>query len=168
MALVTDIVGDYPVGIQITALSEDGRKLGCEVLGAKQYGAIKLSPVASVTNELAIAVGIENALSARLCDVNAPVWALPDVEEVAGFAVLPCVSMVEWRAPQLTGIKRLTILASNDVNGACQKAAATARARWEEHGLMVRVRTPRQPGANLNDIVRARVGLAAMTSRGRA
>ena len=147
VALVRDIVTDEPVAIHRTALTEDGRKLDRpRVLGPKNGGAIKLSPISSIGSELAIGEGIETTLSARPLGIDIPAWSLCDVGGLSQFPVLPSLATVE----------RLTILADNDASKAGQNAAAKTKARWEAARRCVRVLTPRDEGSDFNDLLMAR------------
>ena len=55
--------------------------------------------------------------------------------------------------PVLAGIKTLTLLVDNDKNGAGQKAAAKCARRWVAAEREVIRLTPRELGADFNDIV---------------
>ena len=107
IALVRDVITDEPTGIHRTALTAAGAKLGRKMLGLKADGAIKL---AVATTELAIAEGVETALSATILGFG-PAWSMIDAGELGKFPVLP------W-------IERLTIIVDNDIGGAGQRAAA--------------------------------------------
>ena len=136
VALVRDIVTDEPVAIHRTALTEDGRKLDRpRVLGPKNGGAIKLSPISSIGSELAIGEGIETTLSARALGIDIPAWSLCDAGGLSQFPVLPSLAAVERRLA--------TILADNDASKVGQNAAAKTKARWEAARRCVRVLTPR-------------------------
>jgi hypothetical protein len=63
LALLRDIRTNKPRAIHRTALTPAGGKIGRMVLGSKVGAAIKLSPDDAVTMGLAIAEGIETALS---------------------------------------------------------------------------------------------------------
>ena len=136
IALVRDVITDEPTGIHRTALTAAGAKLGRKMLGLKADGAIKL---AVATTELAIAEGVETALSATILGFG-PAWSMIDAGELGKFPVLP------W-------IERLTIIVDNDIGGAGQRAASATRARWEAAGLRVRTVTPSTPGHDANNIL---------------
>jgi hypothetical protein len=147
VALVRDVVTDEPVAIHRTALTTCGRKLDRpRVLGPKQAGAIKLSPISSIGSELAIGEGIETTLSARALGFDIPAWSLCDSGGLSQFPVLPSLAAVE----------RLTILADNDASKVGQNAAAKTKARWEAARRCVRVLTPRDEGSDFNDLLMAR------------
>lgn len=147
VALVRDILTDEPIAIHRTALTEDGRKLDRpRVLGSKQGGAIKLSPISSIDSELAIGEGIETTLSARPLGIDIPAWSLCDAAGLSQFPVLPSLAAVE----------RLTILADNDASQVGQNAAAKTRARWKAARRCVRVLTPDEEGSDFNDLLMAR------------
>lgn len=140
VALVRDIITGEPVGIHRTALSADGQKIGRKVLGPKAGGAIKLSPEANITDELAIGEGIESTLSGMLFGFG-PAWSVIDAGGMAKF-------------PVLHGIKRITLFIDNDESGAGQKAAAECKARWLEAGVDVRDVMSAVVGRDLNDELR--------------
>ena len=144
VALVRDIITSEPIGIHRTALTDDARKLGSpKMMGLKKGGAIKLSGRV-VTSELAIAEGVETALSATLLGFG-PAWSVIDAGGLSKFPVLP-------------GIERLTVAVDHDVKGAGQRAAAETKARWEAAGLRVRTIMSLTPGHDFNDVLRVRKG----------
>ena len=87
----------------------------------KQGGVIRLWPDEAVTTGLAIAEGIETALS--LAHDYKPVWSVIDAGNLAAFPVLP-------------GIETLIIGADHDEAGL--KAAAACADRWAAAGVEVR------------------------------
>jgi len=99
---------------------------------AKQGGVIRLWPDEYVTHGLAIAEGIETALS--LAHAYQPAWACIDAGNMAAL-------------PVLAGVECLVIAADKDPAGL--DAAQTCAARWTAAGAKVRIT---QQGANdLND-----------------
>lgn len=105
-------------------------------LGPKAGGCIKLTEDSEVTTGLAVAEGIETALSGMMAGY--PTWALLDAGNLAAF-------------PVLNGIESLTILADNDENGRGQEAAESCARRWHEAGREVRVAVPALAGSDWND-----------------
>jgi hypothetical protein len=55
--------------------------------------------------------------------------------------------------PIVAGVERLIILVDHDLNGAGQAAAMRCSERWMRAGRTVVRRTPKQPGADFNDLV---------------
>ena len=104
------------------------------VIGPKKGGAIRLWPDEAVTTGLAVAEGIETALS--LAHAYRPVWSLIDAGNLAAFPVLP-------------GIECLVIGADHDPAGL--KAATACADRWAAAGVDVRVIVPETAGADWND-----------------
>lgn len=98
----------------------------------KQGGVIRLWPDEYVTHGLAIAEGIETALS--LAHAFQPVWACIDAGNLA-------------EMPVLAGVESLVIGADNDDAG--QAAAHACASRWSAAGAAVRV--TRQAANDLND-----------------
>jgi phage/plasmid primase-like uncharacterized protein len=103
----------------------------------KAGGVIRLWPDEAVTTGLAIAEGIETALS--LAHAFTPVWACIDAGNLAAFPVLP-------------GIECLTIAADHDDAGI--KAANTCAQRWADAGREVRIVMAPTPRMDINDIAR--------------
>ncbi|WP_373503645.1 toprim domain-containing protein [Aestuariivirga sp.] len=143
VCLFRDILTDEPRAIQRTALAADGNgKAKIEGLDPKQMlapvkgCAIKLSPDHEVTEGIAIAEGVENALTA-LCGGLAPVWALGSAGAVEAFPVLP-------------GVEAITILADHDRAGI--EAARKCAHRWADEGREAIITYPPKPGADWNDM----------------
>jgi putative DNA primase/helicase len=142
VALITDTATGLPVSLHRTWIKADGSKPvePARLLAKghrKQGGAIRLWPDDSVTYGLAIAEGIETALS--LAHGFTPVWALIDAGNLADFPVLP-------------GIEALTIAADNDPAGV--KAAKACANRWSASGREVRIVMPATRGTDLNDMLK--------------
>jgi phage/plasmid primase-like uncharacterized protein len=108
-------------------------------LGPAAGGAVKLGgPLPDAP--LVIAEGIETALSAGLL-LGAPAWA--------------AVSAGNMARLDLPGDVRAVVVATdNDPPGL--RAAGVAAHRWRAEGRAVRVALPDEPGADFNDIARAR------------
>jgi len=99
---------------------------------AKQGGVIRLWPDEYVTHGLAIAEGIETALS--LAHGYQPAWACIDAGNMAAL-------------PVLAGVECLVIAADKDPAGL--DAAQTCAARWTAAGAKVRI--TQQDANDLND-----------------
>jgi len=119
VALVTDILTGAPISLHRTWVRSDGTKADLDpprlLLGGhrKAGGVIRLWPDEAVTHGLAIAEGIETALS--LARVFQPVWALIDAGNLSKF-------------PPLSGIDTLTVAVDDDAAGV--QAANTCAERW--------------------------------------
>ncbi|MGF6777830.1 DUF7146 domain-containing protein [Paraburkholderia sp. GAS334] len=119
VALVTDVAGRGPISLHRTWINADGTKADIEpprmLLGGhrKAGGVIRLWPDEALTQGLAIAEGIETALS--LARVFQPVWALIDAGNLA-------------KLPALAGVDALTIAVDDDPAGV--QAAHSCAERW--------------------------------------
>lgn len=140
VALVTDAVTREPISLHQTWINADGTKANIDrprrLLGGhrKQGGVIRLWPDECVTYGLAIAEGIETALS--MAHDYKPVWSVIDAGNMAAFPVLP-------------GIETLVIGADNDPAGI--KAAHACAERWAAAGVDVRVIMPDTERSDWND-----------------
>ncbi len=140
VGLVSDAITREPMTLHRTWIKADGSKAAVDpprlLLGKhrKQGGVIRLWPDDFVTNSLAIAEGIETALS--VATVFKPVWSCIDAGNMGAF-------------PVLQGIESLLIVADNDPDGitAMNKCAK----RWHEAGHKVRLAVPPQ-GRDANDL----------------
>ena len=127
VALVTNAITGKPMSLHRTWVTPTGKadldppRL---LLGNhhKQGGVIRLWPDEFVTHGLAIAEGIETALS--LAHAYQPAWACIDA---GNMAVMPVLAGVEC------------LLIAQDREPAGEKAAATCAARWAAAGVDVRV-----------------------------
>jgi hypothetical protein len=152
VGLLRDARGNQPCGIRRIFLAGDGasgwRKIedGAEkmALGRAGGAAVKLTPDEDVTHGLAIAEGIESALSLLVRTPGrepwAPVWAAGGAGNIGAF-------------PVLAGIECLTVLADRDASGAGLKAARRCATRWAAEGHEVHVIPPRN-AKDWNDVVR--------------
>lgn len=137
VGLVTDAVSGDPLTLHRTWITPTG-KADLDpprmLLGGhrKQGGVIRLWPDEYVTHGLAIAEGIETALS--LAHAFQPVWACIDAGNLATL-------------PVLAGVEVLVIAADNDPAGLT--GAHTCAARWTAAGVDVRV--TQQAANDLND-----------------
>ena len=96
---------------------------------------IRLWSDEAVTHGLAIAEGIETALSAA--HAFTPVWSCIDCGNLEKF-------------PVIAGIDCLSIVADNDAPGIA--AANKCAQRWVATGARVRIAKPVTPGTDLNDV----------------
>ncbi|WP_186198161.1 PriCT-2 domain-containing protein [Burkholderia gladioli] len=119
VALVTDALSAVPISLHRTWVKADGTKADVDsprmLLGGhrKAGGVIRLWPDEALTLGLAVAEGIETALS--LACVFKPVWALIDAGNLAKLPLLP-------------GIDALTIAVDADLAG--ERAAVSCGERW--------------------------------------
>jgi hypothetical protein len=137
VARVTHAETCEPQTLHMTRLDESGAKIERRLIAgyAKRGGVIRLWPDDMVTMGLAIAEGIETALSAA--HVYTPIWSCIDAGNLSTFPVLP-------------GIESLVIFADHDDAG-LDASRACAR-RWRDAGREVRIRTPREHRHDVNDI----------------
>jgi hypothetical protein len=151
VALVTDAVTGEPLTLHRTWIRPDGTKAPVakpRLLWPglpKAGGVVRLWPDEEVTLGLAVAEGLETALTAAAG--FGPAWACLDAANLAGF-------------PMLDGIECLTVVADNDPpdrkgRRAGQEAAEACARRWLEAGREVRVWCAPTEGADLNDFARA-------------
>jgi phage/plasmid primase-like uncharacterized protein len=137
VAQITDAVNREPMGIHRTWVTSSGKadiRKPKMVLGPKQGGVIRLWPDEAVTTGLAVAEGIETALT--IAHDYRPVWSLIDAGNLAAF-------------PVLAGIETLVIGADNDPAGL--KGARACADRWAAAGVDVRILVPEMAGADWND-----------------
>ena len=140
VGLVTDVVTRQFLSLHRTWIQAGGRKADLDpprlLLGGhrKAGGCIRLWPDESVTHGLAVAEGIETALS--LAHAYAPVWSLIDAGNLAAL-------------PVLGGVETLVIAADNDVAG--RAAAEICARRWADANREVLV--TRQQQNDLNDVL---------------
>lgn len=119
VALVTDALSAAAISLHRTWIKADGKKADVEpprmLLGGhrKAGGVIRLWPDEALTHGLAVAEGIETALS--LAHVFEPVWALIDAGNLA-------------KLPPLPGVDALTIGVDEDPAG--ERAAGSCGERW--------------------------------------
>lgn len=138
LGLITDAVTRERMGLHRTWVTPAGKadlQKAKMALGPKKGGVIRLWPDECVTYGLAIAEGIETALS--MAHDYKPLWSVIDAGNMAAF---PC----------LGGIETLVIGADNDPAGL--RAAQQCADRWAAAGVDVRVIVPDVPGADWNDV----------------
>jgi putative DNA primase/helicase len=139
VALVTDAVTNEPISLHRTWIRPDGTKAPItpsRMLAANHRakgGVIRLWPDEAVTLGLAVAEGIETALS--VAHAFAPAWSVIDAGNLAAF-------------PVLNGIDSLLIAADGDPVG--RKAAEDCAVRWLAAGREVSIVDPGE-GHDWND-----------------
>ena len=145
VALLTDVVTREAKSLHFTWVLPDGKKAPVEpprlYLGghAKAGSVCRLWPDSEVLHGLAVAEGIETALS--LAHAFKPAWACMDAGGLAALPVLP-------------GVESLVIARDRDSAG--EKAAAACAERWTNAGATVVI--TRQTLNDLNDVAQAAVG----------
>ena len=117
-----------------------------KMLGHPRGGGIYLGPV---SDNMQIVEGIETGLS------------LQERTGVQTIAAGATAFLVALKLPELPYCSRLTIGADNDLNGAGEKAALAAAARFRDEGREVRIIKPRG-FKDYNDLIRG------ATAKGRA
>lgn len=148
LALFRDIKTNEPCGVHRTALNSEGTgkadlpELGNpkKMLGRAKGAAIKISPDAEVSQGLAIAEGIETALT-LYCAGWRPIWAMGSADAIKAFPALP-------------GVESLTVFADNDANNVGIEFAKICRARWEAVGQECRILAAPVVGSDFNDVGR--------------
>ena len=141
---ITDANGSM-IAAHLTFVMRDGSgkanvPVTKKILGSPLGGGIYLGPV---SDEMQIAEGIETALSLQ------ERTGIPTI--AAGNTSL----LTALRLPELPYCRRLTIGADNDTNGAGEKAAIAAAARFRREGREVRIIKPRG-FKDYNDLARSR------------
>lgn len=146
VALITDVDTRAALTLHRTWIRADGSKADIDpprmLLGGhtKKNGIIRLWPDDGVTTGLAIAEGVETALTLALAFT--PVWAMIDASNLAKF-------------PVLDGIRSLLIAADHDDAGL--RAADACATRWYRAGREVKIVKSPIPGQDLNDYQRQMV-----------
>lgn len=143
VALVTSAATGLPLSLHRTWIRPDGKKADVEPPRLllknhrKQGGVIRLWPDEAVTRGLALAEGIETALS--VAHAHKPIWAAIDASNLAAF-------------PVLAGIEHLTIFADADPAG--RSAADSCADRWAAHA-QVTICDPDRDRTDFNDLVQS-------------
>lgn len=144
VALVTHAETRHPLTLHRTWVNADGTKANVDpprlLLGghAKKLGVIRLWPDECVSYGLAVAEGVETALSLALA--YQPAWACVDAGNLAAL-------------PVLDGVETLVIGADNDDAGI--SAAEACATRWTDAGAEVYIVAPEGEKADINDLARA-------------
>jgi hypothetical protein len=142
IACFTDIVSGEPRGIHRRPIRKGEKP---RTLGPMSGCVIRLWPDAAVARAVVLGEGTETTAAAatRIICHNTllqPAWAAGCASNMASFPVLP-------------GIESLTLLVDHDASGAGQEAAAACAHRWRTAGREVIRLTPRDLGADFNDII---------------
>jgi putative DNA primase/helicase len=145
VALVTDATTCEPLTLHFTWVRSDGSKADVErprlLLGGhrKAGGVIRLWPDEAVTYGLAVAEGVESALS--IAHAHAPAWSCIDAGNLSSF-------------PVLDGIESLLIAADHDTSGVGIRASSACAERWAAAGREVYVVAAPTQGHDINDLAR--------------
>ena len=141
VALYRNALTDKLTGIQQWPLEPDGTRLDKTMLGTIKGSVIKIDCDHEVcwSDTLAIAEGLESALSARMGGLG-PIWAVGSAGAVAQFPV------IRWP-------DKLIIVAESDDAGANRKASLQCAERWVRAGKDVQIFTPTIRG-DANDVLR--------------
>ena len=141
LALMRDPLTDMPVGIHRIGLkTHNGR---ADKLERKALGAMGVVKLWSADGTLTVGEGIETVLAAATrLPHEAPLIPAWSAVSSGGLAKLPLIP----------GVRSLTILIDNDVEGLT--AAAKLEQRWRAAGREVTQLLPDTPGADFNDVVR--------------
>ena len=139
VAVMTDPVTAVLTGAISRTYIHEGHKLGKARTLGKPAGIVRLSADEDVLFGLHLAEGLETALAALSIGLR-PTWATGSTSLMAKF-------------PVLSGIETLTIVTDHDTNGAGEKAAREAEARWLNAGREVRLLRSDVPG-DLNDVLK--------------
>jgi putative DNA primase/helicase len=138
IGVMTDPVTASPTGAISRTYLFEGRKIGKAKTLSAPAGIVRLSHDEDVLEGLHLAEGLETALAAMAKGFR-PIWATGSTAAMAKF-------------PLLAGIEALTIFVDHDRNGAGEKAAREAEARWRGAGKDVRLLQADAFG-DLNDVI---------------
>lgn len=145
IALVRDARTDVALAIHRTFLKPDGSAKDAShgdakmAFGPTTGGVVKLTPDEDVTLGLALAEGIETALSCWA--LGWPTWATLSTAGLLSF-------------PVLAGIEALTIFADHDQNEAGETAAKTCAQRWREANAETLILRPPRADTDWNDVLK--------------
>ena len=106
------------------------------MLGRAAGGAVRLAPAHET---LLVGEGIETCLAVMQA-TGTPAWA-----------ALSTSGLVALELPIL--VNSITVVADHDANGAGERAACTAAARWVAEGRRVRIAIPPEPGTDWADVL---------------
>jgi putative DNA primase/helicase len=139
VARVDDVDGRL-IGVHRTWLTRDPngqwKRRDRASLGPIRGGAVRLAPAADT---LMVAEGIETAMAATTATAM-PAWA-----------ALSTSGMVTLALPSI--VRTVIILADHDVNGAGERAARIAAARWLAERRRVQIALPPEPGTDIADLL---------------
>jgi hypothetical protein len=138
VALFRDAITDQPVGIHRTHI-EYGRAERM-ALGPIARAAIKLWPLGE-SEELAVGEGIETVMSAlKLGHAKPPAWATGVANNLS-------------KLPVIKSVRKLTVVADNDLSRTGEVAARELRRKWASKEVVIRM--PAQSGMDFNDLLRS-------------
>jgi hypothetical protein len=142
IALFRDVETDEVAGIHRIALTAKAEKIGRMMLGSwPQPRAIKLR---SGSDKLIVGEGIETALAGGTQrNSTGAVWAMGSANAIA-------------QLPVIASVAELTILIDHDDNDVGPRSARACSTRWSDAGRTVILLTPRQIGADFNDLIKPR------------
>lgn len=146
VALMSDVRTNEARAIHRTALLPDGSGKARmpdgsspkRMLGPAKGAAVKLIADEDVTLGLALAEGIETALT-PICVGWSPVWACGSAGAISAFPILP-------------GIEHLTIFADADESGRGLQDARACAQRWQLPGFSCDIVLPPDDGTDWNDV----------------
>jgi hypothetical protein len=139
LALFRDVETDEIAGIHRVALTANGEKIDRMMLGSwPQPRAIKLR---AGDDRMMIGEGIETTIAGSAKRMpEGTLWALGSAHAIA-------------QLPIIAGVTELTILVDHDENDVGPQSARACSMRWGNAGCTVILLTPRQIGADFNDLV---------------
>jgi hypothetical protein len=132
IAIMSDPVSGKPTGAIARTYLNDGRKVCKAKTLVAPVGIVRLTRDEDVLEGLILAEGLETALDA-MADGHRPMWSTGSSGLMAAF-------------PVLSGIEAITIIADHDANGAGERAAREAKARWRAAGREAEVFIRDKPG----------------------
>ena len=152
VGIMTDPITAMPTSaISRTYLTPDLAKIGKAKTLGSPAGVVRLTPDDEVLGGLHLAEGLETALTTMSWGLR-PMWATGSTALMSKF-------------PVLSGIECLNLIVDNDRNGAGERAAREAEARWRAAGPEVRLLRSDAPG-DLNDVLRGAQNEAGRKPRG--
>ena len=141
MAAAVEHVEHGLVGVHRTWLAVDGStKASLDPVristGRISGGAVRLAPAAET---LLVGEGLETCIAAMTATAM-PAWAALSTSGMVGL-ILPAT------------VRPVIILSDNDANGAGERAARIAAARWLAEGRRVRIAMPPEPETDMADVL---------------
>jgi DNA polymerase len=142
IALFRDVETDEVAGIHRIALTAKAEKIGRMMLGSwPRPRAIKLR---SGGDKLIVGEGIETTIAGGTQrNSTGAVWAVGSANAIA-------------QLPVIASIAELTILIDHDDNDVGPRSARACSTHWSDAGRTVILLTPRQIGADFNDLIKPR------------
>jgi hypothetical protein len=136
VGVMTDPLTAQPTGGISRTYVHAGRKVSKAKTLGTPAGVVRLSRDEDMHEGLHLAEGLETSLFAMSLGLR-PMWSTGSTTLMASL-------------PVMVSVECLTIFADHDQNGAGEKAAREAEARWLSAGKEVRVLRLREPG-DIND-----------------